>query len=540
MGHSDQAWLHEPAPVPVERILKTYSADIVILGAGHSGTAAARAAAESGASVLVVEQQSEDAFHALVGQVGTLNSMFIRERGVPDADPVDFIRDYQHRSLNRANPELIRQFAYKSGNALDWFLSVLPQFYLDHLEITMFPKPRYYTGELNGFRNFIGTIGFMNRPVDDCPVQPNLSNAIRHIHQQLKLQGVQFFYGQTGYSLIQNDGRVTGLYTKDSEGNYQRFLANKAVILAAGDFSGDKEMLLDLLDEYRDITQSGKRFPLLGGCWKGGGIKMGLLAGGHMEPAPRGGMWCCVAGNGGPMDGSAFLKLNEKGLRYTNEGIMGYWGAGLQGARQKGPIVTLWDSNWREELEYQSLDHSSVDVSADYIMQEIEAGLRYLLETGSDEKVTKHGPGGPPSGKRNQTFSANSLEDLATMLGYTGVDRERFLTSVARYNQFAKAGRDEDFAKDPRLLHPVQTPPFFGYIEHSSRAGAMMVTVAGLETDGDQRVLDDELDPIPGLYATGNCCGGRFPIMYTTPLAGISIGVALTLGREAGIQAASE
>lgn len=50
MRHSDQAWLHEPAPVPVERILKTYSADIVILGAGHSGTAAARAAAESGAS----------------------------------------------------------------------------------------------------------------------------------------------------------------------------------------------------------------------------------------------------------------------------------------------------------------------------------------------------------------------------------------------------------------------------------------------------------------------------------------------------------
>ena len=61
-----------------------------------------------------------------------------------------------------------------------------------------------------------------------------------------------------------------------------------------------------------------------------------------------------------------------------------------------------------------------------------------------------------------------------------------------------------------------------------------------METDGDQRVLDDELDPIPGLYATGNCCGGRFPIMYTTPLAGISIGMALTLGREAGIQAASE
>jgi hypothetical protein len=308
--------------------------------------------------------------------------------------------------------------------------------------------------------------------------------------------------------------------------------------LAAGDFSGDKEMLLDLLDEYRDITRSGERFPLLGGCWKGDGIKMGLLAGGQMEPAPRGGMWCCVAGNGGPMDGSAFMKVNQNGVRYTNEGIMGYWGAGLQGARQKGPIVTVWDANWREELEYQSMDHSSVDVSADYIMEEIETGLQWLVETGSDEKVAKHGPAGKREGSRNQTVTANTLEELADRLGFVGEKKSTFLVQVARYNDFARKGRDEDFAKDPKLLHPIEEPPFFGYIERVNRAGAMMVTVAGLETDGSQRVLDQALDPIPGLYATGNCCGGRFPIMYTTPIAGISIGMALCLGREAGRNAA--
>ena len=43
---------------------------------------------------------------------------------------------------------------------------------------------------------------------------------------------------------------------------------------------------------------------------------------------------------------------------------------------------------------------------------------------------------------------------------------------------------------------------------------------------------DDE--PIPGLYATGNCSGERFPIMYTTPVAGVSIGIAYTLGRIVG------
>ena len=65
--------------------------------------------------------------------------------------------------------------------------------------------------------------------------------------------------------------------------------------------------------------------------------------------------------------------------------------------------------------------------------------------------------------------------------------------------------------------------------------GFLMVTVCGLVVDEHQQVIssrDDE--PIPGLYATGNCSGERFPIMYTTPVAGVSIGMAYTLGRLVG------
>ena len=45
-------WAIPMDPVPEAQIVKTYSADVVILGAGHAGTAAARAAAEAGAKVL--------------------------------------------------------------------------------------------------------------------------------------------------------------------------------------------------------------------------------------------------------------------------------------------------------------------------------------------------------------------------------------------------------------------------------------------------------------------------------------------------------
>lgn len=98
------------------------------------------------------------------------------------------------------------------------------------------------------------------------------------------------------------------------------------------------------------------------------------------------------------MDGSAFLRLNKHGERYTNEGIMGYWGAGLQGARQpKGAIYTVWDSNWREELEYQTLDHTAVDMSDVEALDRIEMQLKKAQRMGVDDSYR---PQGPPSANR--------------------------------------------------------------------------------------------------------------------------------------------
>jgi predicted oxidoreductase len=64
--------------------------------------------------------------------------------------------------------------------------------------------------------------------------------------------------------------------------------------------------------------------------------------------------------------------------------------------------------------------------------------------------------------------------------------------------------------------------------------GGFLVTVGGLLTDEYQNVLNQHKAPIPGLYASGNCCGRRFSLQYSTPIAGVSIGIALTLGREVG------
>ena len=61
-----------------------------------------------------------------------------------------------------------------------------------------------------------------------------------------------------------------------------------------------------------------------------------------------------------------------------------------------------------------------------------------------------------------------------------------------------------------------------------------IVSLGGFVTTNDQQVLNEDYQPIEGLYASGNTCGMRFGPEYITPIPGVSIGMCLTLGRELG------
>ena len=154
------------------------------------------------------------------------------------------------------------------------------------------------------------------------------------------------------------------------------------------------------------------------------------------------------------------------------------------------------------------------------------------------------GPGGPPPGPKEdpneRMFCADTLPQLADCLGFTGRKKENFLASIARYNKFCETGRDEDFGKDPRVLLPLCKPPYYAFRRHAQIGNEFLATVDGLWTDERQNVLDMDKEPIPGLYATGNCCGRRWGVQYSTPIPGVSIGMAWTLGRLCGMHAAED
>jgi hypothetical protein len=268
---------------------------------------------------------------------------------------------------------------------------------------------------------------------------------------------------------------------------------------------------------------------------------MGIWAGGCIEPGPRGGMYVCQTGRAGPMFYAAFLRTNTKGKRYSNEGIAGGMLAGVRGTRQPdGFIASVWDSNWKEELRYQSYDHGtpyyytapdSIEESITEALEEKEK-RRINQEKGITEIVI-HPPetaGGPPM---HIVYAADTFEELADILGYEGEYKKNFIASIERYNELCRKGRDEDFAKDPQYLHELKHPPYFA-TKTTKDAGSPMVTEAGLMVDEHQQVIDDAGEPIPGLFASGQCAGEVFPLQYCPPMSGSGIGTCSTLGYALG------
>ena len=131
-----------------------------------------------------------------------------------------------------------------------------------------------------------------------------------------------------------------------------------------------------------------------------------------------------------------------------------------------------------------------------------------------------------------------TLDELA---GQLGIDAAGLVASVDEINRSADTGVDPRFhrgetayqqnigdatagTKNPNL-GPLKTAPFYAVKLHPGDIGA----ATGFVTDGDARVLDVQGQPIAGLYAVGNDMHSIMGGVYTAP--GITIGPGLVFGR---------
>ena len=575
------AWLGEAPEIDESQVTETITADVVVLGGGNAGLMCACAAAEAGATVSVIEMQSAStiSYYGL-HDIATLNSNYLTEHGIEPVKPSEFIAEYQRRNRNKTNPALVRQFANHSGEMLDWIISNAPQEVVDALEIENGVESQTATeyfndgAVINGFHCWRG-----------C-TQVNFQDTAPVLIAQAESRGATWYWEHTAVKLLtetateslrttvynQNDNtvreadvdtdvtKVTGAIVQNASGEYLKFVGEKGVVLACGDYGGNNDMYVALQDERRwlyeahGLDTSEMRTKMFGR--DGSGIKMGMWAGGSIDPSPH----CLVspqvmfestdfptnvlrwgsgfkveadrlpAGSGGASQnpwGAPFVCLVNNGQRFTDETFLGIFGVLDQVERRKpGRYFYFFDNKWKELMAKMPPEHFSQPIgvtdAADF-----EKLFQGWVDRGAQGAETE-------DGGTVCAWAANSLDELLEYMGLEGDMRENVKASISKYNEYCAQGEDEDFGRDPKMLLDVSEPPFFGMYSVEEKPMLGTVALNGLVIDDDQRVLDKKYNPIEGLYATGNNSGGRFAVQYSTAISGLTLGFAMTLGRELG------
>ena len=517
-------WRIAPAPVPDSAITREYSADVIVVGLGHAGTPAARAAAEAGASVIGIEKMERDHFGVFGRDWGHINSRFLAAKGVPRVDPLELFNEIMRRAGNRANPKLVMQFCRKSGEVFNWYTEPLTPEQMDLVIVEYWPSGKNFSGEISGQKFWPGTAQF------DHASQASLLKVVLANQARAVQHGAQLHFGMEARQLVMTGDRVGGVVAQDPQGKYVKYLAAKGVILAAGDFGGNREMCRELLPDIVDMMDDGEDFSSFGR--DGRGIQMAVWVGGRLEARPL----AAMGGNNitlmGVIDSFGALWVDENGQRYCNEGFGDPVFAGFPSAQEKRGVRTIvFDSSIFEDLQSSPPAHTAFFINDAATEQRLRDSLAGARKGGAKGYHISPSPGHPGN---STLYAADSLAELADYIGFKDNVKENFLNTVKHYNEACAGGRDEDFGKDARLLHALDQPPFYAEPKTNSNIGFMLVTCGGLLTDEYQNVLNQKRDPIPGLYATGNCCGRRFGPQYSTPTAGVSIGMAITLGYQAG------
>ncbi|GAB3206228.1 3-oxosteroid 1-dehydrogenase [Nocardia tengchongensis] len=318
------------------------------------------------------------------------------------------------------------------------------------------------------------------------------------------------------------DGRVTGAVVL-RDGREQVLTARRGVIIAAGGF------------EHNAVMRKQYQREPIGTDWTvgakantGDGIRAGENAGGAVEfmadawwgpsiPLPRL-PWFCLAERNLP--GS--IVVNERGERFMNECLPYveathemYGGEHGQGAGpgENLPAWLIFDQRYRNRYQF--------------------AGVP---------------PRQPLPGrwfKSGALTRADSLPELAEKIG---IPVENLRATVTRFNEFAAAGTDPDFGRgdsayDNYYGDPRNRPnPNLGALETGPYYAAKLVpgdlgTKGGLSADTDGRVLRADGSVIEGLYAAGNASAPVMGHTYAGP--GATIGPAIVYGYLAALHAAT-
>lgn len=500
--------------------------DIVVVGAGGAGTAAALAASEENVSVLLLEKTEKPmGASTLAGGLFAADSSLQKQAGKTVSKKWLFDQ-YMKSSSGYMNSLLVRTIIEESGKTVDWLIE-------NGCELNLVDAG---TG---------GSYAHIGMPATLHGYKEGGRVAIIKLIESFKNNGGEVMFSTPATELIQDDdGNITGVIAQKEDGTKLKVNA-KAVILATGGFGGNEDMLKAVFGEnYRkgEVHQN-----------TGDGIRMAWRAGAdEYGTSTTHFFWQTFSDEDTKelinilgydyfaLTNFTFyphLRVNTLGQRFSDETVASNFaihGAQIHMQPNQTEYLIL-DTSVLKQIAKEG--YASVEDHYGIWKNDRQFFMEFNMPSDTDELIKQENtpvnytPVLEAALGTGVVFKGNTLEELAESMG---VDPNTFIESVNQYNKAIEKGEDNLFFADTNRLIPVTEGPFYA-VKYTSRN---LGTLGGVRINEKIEAIDKNGNPIPGLYVAGADAGGMYGGSYVD-FEGGTLGFAYTSGRLAGKNAAN-
>jgi hypothetical protein len=522
-GMRATATLENAEPIPPENPPAewTAEADIVVVGTGGGGLAAALLASEKGASVIAVEKNSTPGgatqhANGLANIAGLGRDQIARGYSTPEFPYVreNFLRWLEPNYQFTADTNLLGNVVEAAGECFDWLQD-------RGADIVLSKTGRAY----------------MPRVVFEGKIHKVLS--MRQLTDQFHLlgvdAGVEYHFNTPCSALITEDDRVVGIKATGSDGDVY-FKANKGVILCSGGIGMNPDMLKKYIPTAYENSVIGGPMPY----HTGEVTRMAMGAGADISGIDS---WCSWESE---LDNDTGEWIYFWGVRqitqlpWLNIDILGERCAFYEWNefgdespvyyQDSIPYATKSGDKARHQVQASRIGHRAYcifdSLFEDYLPDLVEPipGEKHPIDLSI--KIPEQDLFDPDwhvefqkaldDGRMKQ---ADTLEELAEKLG---MEPQVLVDAVAKWNDNCEKGEDSGtlYPYQKSFLNPIVEPPFFG-AKIGPRLGK---TLAGVRVDPELRVRNAKGKVIPGLYANFTTAGGvTGESTYGTSLVGTSV-----------------
>ena len=499
---SGYSWETPPGKIPESEIAETLEADAVIIGGGISGLAAGARCADQGIDCIMIDKNEK--MTALAGQFAAVNTQCMADLGI-HVDKKQLAADWLKVSGSRVEEELLWIFINRSAEGFEWMLSlaggnVYPRVYVG------------YKGPM--FNEYLATHHiYLKEGSAEYKYGGGGMLACEILEKAFLKNGGRLYRGTAAVYLEKDaDGRVVSCIAKCPDDKYRRYCGKKAVVLATGDCSDNREML----EAFCPIgTRPSRQIKRVGNT--GDGQKMAYWAGAALDNPEWAPTLHVLAFSGVQF---FFLHVNRLGKRFMNEDT---WmqAKSVRCLMQPGGdfAFSVFDSKFLDEIgeRWDILGGQGMTphfmVGDEFDRKGLEEYIENLIAGRNvrpdiREEAEVNG------------FRADTLEELAAKID---VPADNLAATVERYNKLVSMGDDTDFGKRAIMLTPIVKPPYYAL-----KWGPSLLDIfGGALINSRLNVIGADSDPIPGLYAVGNAAGGMYAVDYPLLLNGNSYGRAL-------------